>query len=484
MQRLSGFMVLLAGAALGVYSYLPASQDAEEKLAEVTRISAAPDRTARGATVTGTSLLSSLAQSAANRSGSTPAASVAQTGTVTFDAAKQAGTWTTVVTAERAIDNRLSSSKPGDSETRTQLARDLQRELKRVGCYGGEITGSWTPSTKRAMSAFMDRVNATLPVEEPDYILLTLVQGQVAAACGAECPPGQALSDGGRCVPNAVVAQASRKTQREEQRRIALERKASEERQVAEGRKAAEIRDAEQKAEAVRTAAAEDRRIAQERQALGEQKLAEARKASAERRIADARAADAKLELARKAEALSQKRVTVATAERETLPWMQEQQAGAAARSAPLPGMMSVGGPQQPGLDKPMSTTAVDAASRPQIPAGQEIQTALAAEAGQSDIPDGATAVAGNKFKAKAVAARPVKAQTTHRQADRATVSRSHTHTARVIRRPPPAPVFVYRAPRQRSNYYASDYTRSRRYYMPRSGAGHYNLMQSLGGIY
>jgi hypothetical protein len=63
---------------------------------------------------------------------------------------------------------------PGD---RVGLTRALQRELKRVGCYNGEITGQWTTSTRMAMRAFTERVNASLPVDKPDPVLLSLVQG-------------------------------------------------------------------------------------------------------------------------------------------------------------------------------------------------------------------------------------------------------------------------------------------------------------------
>ena len=43
-------------------------------------------------------------------------------------------------------------------------------ELRRVGCYGGELNGVWTPATRLAMKAFTERVNATLPVGDPDDI--------------------------------------------------------------------------------------------------------------------------------------------------------------------------------------------------------------------------------------------------------------------------------------------------------------------------
>jgi hypothetical protein len=86
------------------------------------------------------------------------------------------------------------------------LAREIQRELKRVGCYAGDVNGVWSPAARRAMKTFTDRVNASLPVERPDYILLAMVQNHQDKACGQPCPTGQAPADGGRCLPSAVIA--------------------------------------------------------------------------------------------------------------------------------------------------------------------------------------------------------------------------------------------------------------------------------------
>jgi hypothetical protein len=94
---------------------------------------------------------------------------------------------------------------------RDSIGRELQKELKRVGCYEGELNGSWTPSTRQAMKAFTDRVNATLPTDEPDSILLTLVQAYQDKVCGKPCPPGQGLSEAGRCLPTAILARAAKK---------------------------------------------------------------------------------------------------------------------------------------------------------------------------------------------------------------------------------------------------------------------------------
>ncbi len=128
------------------------------------------------------------------------------------DAKTAQAPWATQVTVEpdTGTPRKLTSSKPANDEQRHRLVRDLQAELKRVGCYAGEVDGQWGPSTRRSLASFTERVNASLPFDEPDLILLTLVQGHQGRACGLECPAGQAPADTGRCVPNSVLAQADR----------------------------------------------------------------------------------------------------------------------------------------------------------------------------------------------------------------------------------------------------------------------------------
>lgn len=90
-----------------------------------------------------------------------------------------------------------------------RLVRDLQRELRRVGCYSHDIDGDWSPATRKAMKDFTDRVNAVLPVEKPDPVHLVLVQSQPELVCRDSCADGESLS-GNRCVPNSLLAAASR----------------------------------------------------------------------------------------------------------------------------------------------------------------------------------------------------------------------------------------------------------------------------------
>lgn len=115
----------------------------------------------------------------------------------------------------RAPDTSTSAQRAprgrSDGDQRLSLGRDIQTELKRVGCFDGEASGEWTPATRRSMKTFTERVNATLPVDEPDYILLTLLQGQKTRVCGGNCPTGQALNADGRCLPSAVMAQTQKR---------------------------------------------------------------------------------------------------------------------------------------------------------------------------------------------------------------------------------------------------------------------------------
>jgi hypothetical protein len=85
---------------------------------------------------------------------------------------------------------------PGD---RVSLTRALQFELKRVGCYSGDINGVWTTSSRMAMKSFTGHVNASLPIDTPDYVLLSMVQGHQGQACA----PGAATAKAARAAAPA-----------------------------------------------------------------------------------------------------------------------------------------------------------------------------------------------------------------------------------------------------------------------------------------
>lgn len=83
-----------------------------------------------------------------------------------------------------------ATSEPGDDVTPTSpgdtvaLVRAVQRQLKRAGCYGGRVDGRWNAATRRAMGAFTGVVNARLPVDQADPVLLVLLETHHDATCG------------------------------------------------------------------------------------------------------------------------------------------------------------------------------------------------------------------------------------------------------------------------------------------------------------
>lgn len=80
------------------------------------------------------------------------------------------------------------------------LTRAVQTALKDAGCYHGAVDGVWAGQTTAAMEEFTRRVNARLPVEEPDAVLLALVETHDDVSCAvenAEAPPEQAALETG-----------------------------------------------------------------------------------------------------------------------------------------------------------------------------------------------------------------------------------------------------------------------------------------------
>jgi len=82
-------------------------------------------------------------------------------------------------------ETAATASPPLD---RPALTREIQRQLKRIGCYQGEISGVWSPTVRQAVRTVTDRVNASLPTDQPDPVLLAMVQGQEPGTCAASCP--------------------------------------------------------------------------------------------------------------------------------------------------------------------------------------------------------------------------------------------------------------------------------------------------------
>ena len=123
--------------------------------------------------------------------------------------------WKSAVVLDVRADETVAPTQPRAAlSPRVSLTRDIQRELKRVGCYVGDIDGVWGGGSKQAIVLFMDRVNASLPTQEPDVFMLSLLRAENTAVCGTSCPSGQSLTGSGRCVPSTLMVQNERGGQR------------------------------------------------------------------------------------------------------------------------------------------------------------------------------------------------------------------------------------------------------------------------------
>lgn len=86
--------------------------------------------------------------------------------------------------------HRSDASAAPRFEDERSLARAIQAELKRAGCYSGPVNGIWSASTRAGMGEFAGRVNARLPVGRADPVLLALLETHNKISCTDDCTTG------------------------------------------------------------------------------------------------------------------------------------------------------------------------------------------------------------------------------------------------------------------------------------------------------
>lgn len=205
MSKASGFVLILAGLAAAAYGLPTATDMSDAEFGQFIDVAKTQPESAPAARAP-----VQIASAPRARIDTSPAPDIqAHAAALQPTAAKPVPIVVTVA-PRHSEPVTLPPARPGPRD-RDTIGRELQKELRRVGCYEGELNGMWTPMTRQAMKSFTERVNATLPVDEPDSILLTLVQAYQDRVCGKPCPAGQGMSDAGRCVPSAILARSSKK---------------------------------------------------------------------------------------------------------------------------------------------------------------------------------------------------------------------------------------------------------------------------------
>jgi hypothetical protein len=91
-----------------------------------------------------------------------------------------------------AAERPSAPNEPARSESRfndtLNVTRAVQRQLKRAGCYDGPVNGVWNVPTRNGMAAFTERVNAQLPVDRADPVLLVLLETHNTTSCTGDAP--------------------------------------------------------------------------------------------------------------------------------------------------------------------------------------------------------------------------------------------------------------------------------------------------------
>jgi hypothetical protein len=86
-----------------------------------------------------------------------------------------------------AAQSETAQSEPALSEARfnddVNVTRAVQRQLKRAHCYQGPVNGVWNVQTRRGMATFTGLVNARLPVDRADPVLLVLLETNQQISC-------------------------------------------------------------------------------------------------------------------------------------------------------------------------------------------------------------------------------------------------------------------------------------------------------------
>jgi uncharacterized caspase-like protein len=135
-------------------------------------------------------------------------------------AAKQANIVVAAVTSVAPEERAKPAADPAET------IKQMQSELRRLGCYSGVVNGDWNSDSRRALETFNKHAGMRLEVKVASIDALDVVRGKTTRICPLECdrgykaqgetcikitcPSGQFLNDGGTCQERDKPRSASR----------------------------------------------------------------------------------------------------------------------------------------------------------------------------------------------------------------------------------------------------------------------------------
>jgi peptidoglycan hydrolase-like protein with peptidoglycan-binding domain len=84
--------------------------------------------------------------------------------------------------------NKKSAERSVGSDEPDAMTQSMQKELKRVGCYSGEVDGKWGEGTRDAIQEFADESKMVLSTSQPTEIALNVLAASKAGVCSKSEP--------------------------------------------------------------------------------------------------------------------------------------------------------------------------------------------------------------------------------------------------------------------------------------------------------
>jgi uncharacterized caspase-like protein len=90
------------------------------------------------------------------------------------------------ITVAALPEGKKSAERSVGSDEPNPMTQSMQKELKRVGCYSGEVDGKWGEGTRDAVQEFADESKMVLSTSEPTEVALNVLAASKAGVCSSK----------------------------------------------------------------------------------------------------------------------------------------------------------------------------------------------------------------------------------------------------------------------------------------------------------
>jgi uncharacterized caspase-like protein len=95
------------------------------------------------------------------------------------------------ITVAALPEAKKSAQRSVGSDEPNPMTQSMQKELKRVGCYSGEVDGKWGEGTRDAIQEFADESKMVLSTSEPTEVALNVLTASKTGVCSSKSDSGE-----------------------------------------------------------------------------------------------------------------------------------------------------------------------------------------------------------------------------------------------------------------------------------------------------